>query len=56
MVLYMNLVLHQEGQRMPPPLGMCHCVSNGSLYETRGQVPGGLSAIVFLFSGVSLAQ
>ena len=29
-------VLHQEGQRMPPPLGMCHCVSNGSLYETRG--------------------
>ena len=36
MVLDMNLVLHQEGQRMPPPLGMCPCVFNVSLYETRG--------------------
>ena len=36
MVLDMNLVLHQEGQRMPPPLGMCPCVFNVSLYEKRG--------------------
>ena len=48
MVLDMNLVLHQEGQRMPPPLGMCPCVFNVSLYETRGAGAWwGLSALVF---------